>query len=128
MSTISIKTGILGPTTASTVEEISTPASAGSTVETSTPDAQLEPTPEQPVPKSVGNPSGATGGSHPLAARLNIETANDDLMNAPDLAGVLRTSERYVRDHTTRRSPKIRGVKMGKLMRYRRSDVNEFIV
>jgi hypothetical protein len=32
-----------------------------------------------------------------------------------------------VRDHTTRRSPKIRAIKLGPLVRYRWGDVKDFI-
>ena len=49
------------------------------------------------------------------------------LMDARQVAARLGVSERFVRDHTYRRSPQIRGVKMGKLMRYRRVDVDLFL-
>lgn len=52
---------------------------------------------------------------------------NDRLMNARQVAAKLGVSERWVRDHTTRRSPRIRGLKMGSLMRYRLTDVEAFI-
>jgi excisionase family DNA binding protein len=51
----------------------------------------------------------------------------DRLLNAREVAARLGVSERWVRDHTTRRSPKIRGVKLGTLMRYRNADVEEFM-
>jgi len=54
-------------------------------------------------------------------------TGNDRLMNARQVAAKLGVSERWVRDHTTRRSPRIRGLKMGSLMRYRLTDVEAFI-
>jgi excisionase family DNA binding protein len=49
------------------------------------------------------------------------------LLNAREVAARLGVSERWVRDHTTRRFPKIRAVKLGTLMRYRRADVEEFM-
>ena len=49
------------------------------------------------------------------------------LLNAREVAARLGVSERWVRDHTTRRSPRIRGVKLGTLMRYRYADVEEFM-
>ncbi len=49
------------------------------------------------------------------------------LLNAREVAVRLGVSERWVRDHTTRRSPRIRGVKLGPLMRYRVTDVEEFM-
>ena len=52
---------------------------------------------------------------------------HERLLNAREVAARLGVSERWVRDHTTRRSPKIRGVKLGTLMRYRCADVEEFM-
>ena len=52
---------------------------------------------------------------------------HERLLNAREVASRLGVSERWVRDHTTRRSPKIRGVKLGPLMRYRVADVDEFM-
>jgi excisionase family DNA binding protein len=49
------------------------------------------------------------------------------LLNAREVAARLGVSERWVRDHTTRRFPKLRGVKLGTLMRYRSADVDEFM-
>jgi predicted DNA-binding transcriptional regulator AlpA len=52
---------------------------------------------------------------------------NDHLLNAREVASKLGVSERWVRDHTTRRSPKIRAVKLGPLVRYRWADVEIFM-
>ena len=52
---------------------------------------------------------------------------NGRLMNARQVAAKLGVSERWVRDHTTRRSPRIRGLKMGSLIRYRLADVEAFL-
>lgn len=49
------------------------------------------------------------------------------LLNAREVAESLGVSERWVRDHTTRRSPRIRGIKLGTLIRYRRADVETFM-
>ena len=49
------------------------------------------------------------------------------LLNAREVAESLGVSERWVRDHTTRRSPRIRGIKLGTLIRYRRADVEIFM-
>ena len=49
------------------------------------------------------------------------------LLNAREVAETLGVSERWVRDHTSRRSPKIRGIKLGTLVRYRRADVEIFM-
>ena len=48
-------------------------------------------------------------------------------MNARQVAARLGVSERWVRDHTTRRSPRIRGLKFGSLVRYRWADVEAFL-
>jgi excisionase family DNA binding protein len=49
------------------------------------------------------------------------------LLNAREVAARLGVSERWVRDHITRRSPKIRAAKLGTLIRYRRADVEIFM-
>jgi len=51
----------------------------------------------------------------------------EPLLNAREVAARLGVSERWVRDHTTRRAPKLRGVKLGSLMRYRNVDVEDFM-
>ncbi len=51
----------------------------------------------------------------------------DRLLNAREVANKLGVSERFIRDHTTRRSPKIPAVKLGKLIRYRCADVDFFM-
>ena len=51
----------------------------------------------------------------------------DRLLDARQVAAKLGVSERWVRDHTTRRSPKIRAVKLGTLIRYRWADVEVFM-
>ena len=55
------------------------------------------------------------------------DAEDEPLLNARQVAVRLGVSERWVRDHTTRRSPRIRGVKLGPLMRYRRQDVEAFM-
>jgi excisionase family DNA binding protein len=63
-----------------------------------------------------------------ILAPTMLGFANQErLLNAREVAARLGVSERWVRDHTTRRSPRIRGVKLGTLMRYRRADVDEFM-
>ncbi|MGA2834879.1 MAG: helix-turn-helix domain-containing protein [Terracidiphilus sp.] len=58
-----------------------------------------------------------------------VQSSRDDdrLLNARQVAAKLGVSERWVRDHTTRRNPRIRGIKLGPLMRYRREDVDVFM-
>ena len=55
------------------------------------------------------------------------DAEDEPLLNARQVAVRLGVSERWVRDHTTRRSPRIRGVKLGPLMRYRRQDIEAFM-
>ena len=72
----------------------------------------------------------ATEDTKPIPSELAfhaVVSPQERLMNAREVAARLGVSERWVRDHTTRRSPKIRGVKLGTLMRYRRADVDEFM-
>ena len=52
---------------------------------------------------------------------------DDRLLDARQVAAKLGVSERFIRDHTTRRSPRIPGVKLGKLLRYRAADVEIFM-
>jgi predicted DNA-binding transcriptional regulator AlpA len=56
-----------------------------------------------------------------------LERDDDNLLNARQVAERLGVSERWVRDHTTRRAPRIRGVKLGMMMRYRRADIDFFL-
>jgi len=65
---------------------------------------------------------------YPLEAPSASSDAEDEpLMNSRQVATRLGVSERWVRDHTTRRWPRIAGVKLGPLMRYRREDVDAFM-
>jgi excisionase family DNA binding protein len=65
---------------------------------------------------------------YPLEAPSASSDAEDEpLLNARQVAVRLGVSERWVRDHTTRRWPRIPGVKLGPLMRHRREDVDAFM-
>jgi hypothetical protein len=71
---------------------------------------------------------GASGGLDQPDEVVALRDHNDErLPNARQVADKLGVSERWVRDHTTRRNPRIRGIKMGTLMRYRRADVEVFM-
>ena len=52
---------------------------------------------------------------------------SEDLMTPEQVAKRLRVSPRWVRDHATRRSPRIPAVDLGSRMRFRPSDVEQFI-
>ena len=71
--------------------------------------------------------SGSDGARKPNEAAAVAAHEDDHLLNARQVAERLGVSERWVRDHTTRRSPHIRGVKLGTLMRYRRADIDLFM-
>jgi hypothetical protein len=63
----------------------------------------------------------------------NSETRNgvlgvdERLLTAQEVADRLGVSERWVRDHATRRSPRLRAIKLGPLLRFRWLDVQIFI-
>jgi predicted DNA-binding transcriptional regulator AlpA len=61
------------------------------------------------------------------STRLLSQPLAERLLNAREVANKLGVSERWVRDHTTRRSPKIRALKLGTLVRYRWADVELFM-
>jgi excisionase family DNA binding protein len=52
---------------------------------------------------------------------------SEDLLTPEQVAKRLRVSSRWVRDHVTRRSPRIPAVDLGSRMRFRPSDVEQFI-
>ena len=52
---------------------------------------------------------------------------SDDLLTPEQVAKRLRVSPRWVRDHATRRSPRIPAVDLGSRMRFRPSDIEQFI-
>ncbi len=98
---------------------------------------------KQSVNHSAGNLSVVESPSRSLA-KFGVQSVSSDLyqtdddaalpnhdderlLNARQVAHKLGVSERWVRDHTTRRNPRIRGIKMGMLMRYRRADVEAFM-
>jgi excisionase family DNA binding protein len=49
------------------------------------------------------------------------------LWNAQEAADLLGVSERWIRDHATRRSPRIPVIKLGSLLRFRPADIEVFI-
>jgi excisionase family DNA binding protein len=57
----------------------------------------------------------------------NAFDINERLLTAEQVAERLGVSERWVRDHATRRSPRIHAVKLGPLLRFRWSDVQELV-
>lgn len=88
---------------------------------------------ERKPPSSELTPHSSSGGVRPsLEAASNSPldaalTNHERLLTAREVAARLGVSERWVRDHTTRRSPKIRAIKLGTLIRYNRIDVENFV-
>jgi len=55
------------------------------------------------------------------------ELPNGRLLTAKEVADCLGVSERWVRDHATRRFPRIPAVKLGSLLRFHWADVEDFV-
>jgi len=58
---------------------------------------------------------------------LPTGTAPERLLTPREVAARLGVSERWVRDHATRRDPRIAVVKLGPLLRFRAADVEDFV-
>lgn len=52
---------------------------------------------------------------------------NERLLTPQEVADRLGVSQRWVRDHATRRWPRITAVKLGSLLRFRWRDVEDFL-
>lgn len=52
----------------------------------------------------------------------------DQLLTSRQVASWLGVSDRWVRDHATRRKPRIPSVCLGALMRFRQEDIEAFIM
>ena len=74
------------------------------------------------VQPRMAQPAPQASSVHPA-----LVLSQERLMNAREVAARLGVSERWVRDHTSRRNPKIRAVKLGSLIRYKRADVEIFM-
>jgi excisionase family DNA binding protein len=53
--------------------------------------------------------------------------ANRHLLGPSEVAKWLGVSSGWVRDHATRKDPRIKAVKVGKLLRFRPEDIEAFI-
>lgn len=62
-----------------------------------------------------------------LGPNAMTKVESEDLLTPEQVARRLRVSSRWVRDHATRRSPRIPAVDLGSRMRFRPSDVEQFI-
>jgi excisionase family DNA binding protein len=59
--------------------------------------------------------------------QTTAEPPANALLRPHAVAKHLGVSERWVRDHATRRFPKLPVVKLGALLRFRKKDVDEFV-
>ena len=61
------------------------------------------------------------------SSSVTEDQLSEDLLTPEEVARRLHVSPRWVRDHATRRSPRIPAVDLGSRMRFRPRDVEEFI-
>jgi excisionase family DNA binding protein len=54
-------------------------------------------------------------------------TAREKLLTPAEVAEWLGVSEGWIRDHATRRDPRLPAVKIGRLLRFRESEVAEWL-
>jgi excisionase family DNA binding protein len=57
-----------------------------------------------------------------------LQARYEHLLTPRQVASWLGVSERWVRDHATRRMPRIPSVKRGSLLRFRHEDIEGFII
>ena len=65
-----------------------------------------------------------------LDQETNANTAihnNQQLLGPSEVAKWLGVSAGWVRDHATRKDPRIKAIKIGKLLRFRPKDVEDFL-
>jgi excisionase family DNA binding protein len=61
------------------------------------------------------------------SSRLEFAYDPDRLLTVEDLARRLQVSAAWVRDHTTRKRPRLPVVRVGKLLRFRREEIDKWI-
>jgi len=67
-------------------------------------------------------------GRNQVTRQTNQKVRSDpDLLKPHQVADRLGVSERWVRDHATRRSPRIPALKLGTLLRFRATDIEKFL-
>ena len=82
----------------------------------------------KPAAQSIEFPTGAVRPEIGRDARPTSRPRSEDRLLTPqEVADRLGVSERWVRDHATRRWPRITAVKLGSLLRFRWSDVEDFL-
>ena len=66
--------------------------------------------------------------SHKIETPVLPSTTNrEKLLTPKEVSEWLNLSQSWVRDHATRKQPRIKSLKIGKLLRFREVDVEEFI-
>ena len=61
------------------------------------------------------------------ARQTSKPPSSERLLTPQEVADRLGVSQRWVRDHATRRKPRITAVKLGSLLRFRWADVEDFL-
>jgi len=56
-----------------------------------------------------------------------VDLTPERLLTVKQVAAILSVSPAWVRDHATRKEPRLKTVKVGKLLRFRPQNVLEFI-
>ena len=73
----------------------------------------------------------ANGGALAMESGLHVVSAEaqelETLLTVQEVAGILKVSSGWVRDHAGRKQPHLRCVRVGDLLRFRPRDVKEFI-
>ncbi len=77
--------------------------------------------------KSLQNSLQASDFADDLTSKAIPFSVTERLYTPEEVADRLGVSERWVRDHATRRNPRIRAVKLGPLLRFRWADVEHFV-
>jgi excisionase family DNA binding protein len=82
----------------------------------------------KPAIEPIEFPSARTDSGGAQSVRRPPDLAAEDRLLTPQqVAERLGVSQRWVRDHATRRWPRITAVKLGSLLRFRWADVEDFL-
>jgi excisionase family DNA binding protein len=82
----------------------------------------------KPAAEAIEFPNGAVRTENGHDARHTSGPRSEDRLLTPqEVADRLGVSQRWVRDHATRRTPRITAVKLGSLLRFRWADVEDFL-
>ena len=64
---------------------------------------------------------------HHEASATAVKPQKQRLLGPSDVAEWLGVSAGWVRDHATRKDPRIKAIKVGKLLRFRSEDIEDFL-